>query len=159
MIKEMLGMNQGILKDLHEDHQEVAKLIEQIIETEDSGERTALFKDMMTKLLAHSHAEQHILYRKLEKSENEEAREFGYEGDNEHQLVEQQLQQMARARNKTSEQWTAQAKVLRDLVAHHVEEEESTGFSCSRKEFDADMLEKLGEQFRRDKEKRMAEAA
>jgi hemerythrin-like domain-containing protein len=44
------------------------------------------------------------------------------------------------------------------LVNHHVKEEESTGFSCARSEFDSEMLDKLGEQFRRQKEKLLAEA-
>lgn len=158
MIKEMLGMNEGILKDLHEDHEKVSGLIEQMIQTEDGKERGAIFKEVMGELLAHSHAEQNVLYKKMEKSENDKSRSFAYEGENEHQLVEQQLQQMSRARNKTSEQWTAQATVLRELVNHHVKEEEGTGFSCARSEFDSETLEKLGGQFRRQKEKLLAEA-
>ena len=92
----------------------------------------------MSKLLAHSHAEQSVLYRKMEKSDNEKTRSFALEGDNEHLIVEQQLQQMSRARNKASEQWTAQATVLQELIGHHVREEESTGFSCARREFDSE---------------------
>ena len=158
MLKEMLGMSQGILQDLHRDHEEVADLIERMLETEDGKERGAIFKQVKSQLLAHSQAEQTVLYRKMEKSDDEETRGFAYEGDNEHQIVEQQLQQMARARNKTSEQWTAQATVLRELVNHHVKEEEGTGFSCANKEFDAATLEKLGEQFRRQKEKLLVDA-
>ena len=112
----------------------------------------------MSKLLAHSHAEQNVLYKKMEKSENEKSRSFAYEGENEHQIVEQQLQQMARARNKASEQWTAQATVLKELVQHHVREEESTGFSCARSEFDGEALEKMADQFRKQKEKLLQEA-
>ena len=96
--------------------------------------------------------------KKMEKAEDEKARSFAFSGANEHQIVEQQLQQMARARNKASEQWTAQLTVLRELVNHHVREEESTGFSCARREFDKEQLEKFGEQFRRQKEKLIAEA-
>ena len=151
-------MAEGILNDLHEDHQEVSDLIERMIKVEDGKERGSIFKEMMSKLLAHSHAEQNVLYKKLEKSEDETARSFAYEGDNEHQLVEQQLQQMSRARNKATEQWTAQATVLKELVRHHVEEEEKTGFSSASGEFDSATLEKLGEQFRRQKEKLLAEA-
>jgi hemerythrin-like domain-containing protein len=94
----------------------------------------------------------------MEKAEDEQARSFAFSGTNEHQIVEQQLQQMSRTRNKASEQWTAQLTVLRELVNHHVREEESTGFTCARREFDKEQLEKLGEQFRRQKEKLMAEA-
>jgi len=151
-------MPEGILNDLHEDHEEVSGLIEQMIKTEDGKERGAIFKEMMSKLLAHSHAEQNVLYKKMEKSENEKSRTFAYEGENEHQIVEQQLQQMARARNKASEQWTAQASVLQDLIEHHVEEEESTGFSCARSEFDGEALEKMADQFRKQKQKLLQEA-
>lgn len=158
MLKEMLGMNTGILSDLHNDHQEVEALMQQILESEDSQERAALFKEVMTKLLAHSHAEQAVLYKKMEKSEDEKSRKFAFEGTNEHQIVEQQLQLLSKARNKASEQWTAQMTVLSELVNHHVKEEESTGFSCARKDFDSEQLEKMGDQFQRQKEKLIAAA-
>lgn len=157
MLKELLGMPEGILKDLHQDHQEVSELIEQLLQTEEAKERTSLFKEIMTKLLAHAHAEQNVLYKKMEKSNDEKTRSFAFEGDNEHMIVEQQLKQMSRARNKASEQWTAQATVLRELINHHVKEEEGTGFTQARREFDSEQLEKLGEQFRRQKEKLLAE--
>ena len=150
-------MPEGILNDLHKDHEEVAGLIEQMIKIEDGKERGTIFKEMMSKLLAHSQAEQNVLYKKMEKSENEKSRTFAYEGENEHQIVEQQLQQMARARNKASEQWTEQASVLKDLIEHHVEEEESTGFSCASSQFDSETLEKMGDQFRKQKEKLLQE--
>ena len=151
-------MADGILQDLHQDHEEVSALLEQLQKNESSVERTRLFKEMMGMLLAHSHAEENVLYKKMEKSDDEKTRKFAFEGTNEHQIVEQQLRQMSRARNKASEQWTAQLTVLKELVNHHVKEEESTGFTCVRKEFDREQLEKFGEQFRRQKEKLMAEA-
>jgi hypothetical protein len=158
MLKEWLGMAEGILQDLHQDHEEVSDRIEQLLKTEASAERTPLFKELMSMLLAHAHAEQNVLYKKMEKSDEEKTRSFAFEGTNEHQIVEQQLKQMSRARNKASEQWTAQLTVLKELVNHHVKEEESTGFSCARSEFDKEQLEKMGQQFQRQKEKLMAEA-
>src|SRR3989440_12951044 len=151
-------MAEGILQDLHQDHEAVSKLIEQLLKTESAAERSPVFKELMSMLLAHSHAEQNVLYKKMEKSEDEKARSFAFEGTNEHQIVEQQLQKMLQARNKASEQWTAQLTVLRELVNHHVKEEEGTGFTCARREFDAEELTKLGEQFRRQKEKILSEA-
>jgi iron-sulfur cluster repair protein YtfE (RIC family) len=158
MLREMFGMADGILQDLHDDHREVSDLIERLLKTPEAGERTALFKELTSKLLAHAHAEQSVVYRKLEKSQDEKARSFALEGVNEHEIVELQLHKMARARNKASEQWTAQLNVLQDLVDHHVEEEEGTGFACIRRDFDRDQLEKLGDQFQREKQKRLAEA-
>ena len=57
-----------------------------------------------------------------------------------------------------SKRTSAQLTVLRELVNHHVREEESTGFSCARSEFDREQLDKLGQQFQRQKQKLMAEA-
>ena len=96
--------------------------------------------------------------RRWKKRKTSNRRSFAFEGENEHQLVEQQLQQMARARNKASEQWTAQATVLKELVQHHVREEESTGFTCAQSEFDSETLEKMADQFRKQKEKLLQEA-
>src|ERR1051325_10415548 len=114
MLKEMFGMNEGILKDLHQDHEEVSDLLNRILNTEESGKRASLFGEMMKLLLTHAQAEQTVLYRKLENSADEDARKFALEGANEHAIVERQLEQMSRKRNKASEEWTAQAKVLLD---------------------------------------------
>lgn len=157
MIKEMLGMSPGILSDLHKDHQEVNALMKQILASEDAQERTTLFKEMMTNLLAHAKAEQNVLYKKMEKGEDEESRKFAFEGTNEHQIVEQQLELLNKARDKMSEKWTSQMTVLSELVNHHVDEEESTGFTQARKEFETEQLEKMRDQFERQKEKLKAE--
>jgi hemerythrin superfamily protein len=158
MLTKLLGLNTGILRDLHEDHQVVAALLEKMIESKDAGERSDLIKEVANQLLPHAHAEQNVLYKKMEKSKDEETRKFSYEGTNEHQIVEQQVEQLLRVRDKGSEQWTAQATVLQELVDHHVKEEEHTGFSQARSEFDSETLEKMGQQFRRQKEKMMAKA-
>ena len=102
---------------------------------------------MKTKLFAHAHAEQEVLYRRLASSESETSRTFAHEGANEHQIVERQLQKISDTGNNMSDQWTAELEVLRDLVDHHVEEEESTGFSCARDEFEKDELGAMSQQF------------
>src|SRR5262249_24251267 len=56
MLKEMLGIAEGILQDLHDDHEVVASLIEGIADSEDQWERNSLFQEMRAKLLTHSHA-------------------------------------------------------------------------------------------------------
>ena len=159
MIKEMLGIAEGILQDLHNDHNEVDSLMDRIMDSEDGAERAALFDEMKTKLLAHAHAEQEVLYRPLEASQNEASRSFARQGVNEHQIVERQLQKLSADRDKAGEQWTAELKVLRELVEHHVNEEESTGFSCARDEFDKDELEAMGQRFQTRKAQMMTRVA
>lgn len=158
MLKEMLGIRTGILSDLHEDHQEVAALMERILASEDGKERTQLFREMSSKLAAHAKAEEKVLYKKMQKSGEEDIRKFGFEGGVEHEVIEAQLAELGRARNKATEPWTARMTVLQEVVTHHVAEEEGDGFSDARKEFSSEQLEKLGEQFRREKERMLAEA-
>jgi hemerythrin-like domain-containing protein len=153
MLKEMLGIREGILETLHKDHEEVADLIERILAAKDSSKRNELFKEMKAKLIAHSEAESKVLYRKMQKVKDEEARHFAFEGDVEHGMIEEQLEQLSKGRAKDSEQWTARMTVLKELVTHHVEEEESEGFSNAREEFDSEELRKLDQQFQREKEK------
>ena len=152
MIREMLGIAEGILQDLHNDHQEVASQLETIMDTEDAAHRTALFEKVRAELAAHLEAEEEVLYSRLERSDDEDARTFALEGANEHHLVEDQLRRMMQDPNTGGEAWTAQLTVLREMVEHHVDEEESTGFSCARSEFDKEELERLGQQFQAQKQ-------
>jgi len=52
----------------------------------------------------------------------------------------------------------AQLTEWQRLVNHHVDEEESTGFSCARDEFDRDELETMGTEFQRRKDELMVAA-
>ena len=155
MIREMLGMAASILQDLHNDHSEVDDLIDDIMDSEDAKERDLLFNEMKTKLLAHSRAEQEVLYSRLQASPNEELRAFAQEGTSEHQIVEQQLRKMTSGADRMSEHWSAELKVLQDLVDHHVDEEEGTGFSCARNDFETEELERMSEEFQRRKQELM----
>jgi hemerythrin superfamily protein len=147
MIREMLGIAEGILQDLHNDHSEVDTLLGRIMDSENGGERAQLFSEMTHKLLPHLEAEQQILYQRLESGKEEESRKFGHEGTSEHRMVEQQIDKMIGMGDTMSERWTAELKVLQDLIEHHVSEEESTGFSCARSEFDKAQLEAMSREF------------
>jgi hemerythrin-like domain-containing protein len=72
--------------------------------------------------------------------------------------VEQQLQKMLAADDKMSDTWMAQLTEFQKLVDHHVDKEESTGFSCARDEFDKGELETMGTEFQRRKDELMVNA-
>lgn len=147
MIREMLGIAEGILQDLHNDHNEVDELLTEIMGSTDRNERLRLFAEMKNKLLPHLQAEQEVLYQRLEAGQSEASRKFGIEGVSEHSIVEKQLAKMSSMANPSGDEWTAEMKVLQDLIEHHVDEEESTGFSCARDEFTKDQLEAMGQEF------------
>ena len=158
MIREMLGIAEGILQDLHNYHTEVAALLERISNSENAANRGALFKEMSTKLLAHAKAEQEVLYSRMKNSPNEESRQFALEGTSEHGLIEQQVQKLSGMDDPMSDAWAAELKVLEDLIDHHVEEEEDTGFGCARDDFETDELEAMRDEFQRRKQEQMLSA-
>src|SRR5580698_8442817 len=127
MIREMLGIAEGILQDLHNDHSEVDTLLGKIMDAEDARKRERLFAELKTKLLPHLEAEQEVLYSRLEGGKSEKSRQYGIEGTSEHEIMEQQVEKISGLGSPTSDEWTAELKVLQDLIEHHVGEEESTG--------------------------------
>jgi iron-sulfur cluster repair protein YtfE (RIC family) len=147
MIREMLGLAGGILQDLHNDHREVDELLGRIQHSGSASERGQLFAQMTGKLLPHLKAEQEVLYTRLASGKSEESRQFGIEGTSEHTHVEHQVQKLAGITDRMSNAWSAELKVLQDLIDHHVGEEESTGFSCARDEFEKSELEAMSREF------------
>lgn len=145
----------ALLEDLKKDHKEVKALLDQILESEDGAERKRLFNEMATALLAHSHAEDKVFYSALKKEGGGEGEELAIEGEEEHKLVEQLIDGLKRARRVDSHSWHARCKVLKDLVEHHVEEEESEFFDKAKEEFDKDQLEEMGRKFEQLKQKEM----
>ena len=147
MIREMLGMAEGILQDLHNDHGEVDTLLNQISDCDNSSDRLRLFAELRNKLLPHLQAEQEVLYRRLQTGRSADARQFGYEGTSEHDAAERQVEKMANLGDPMGDRWEGEFKVLIDLIEHHVSEEESTGFSCARDEFDTEQLKAMRGEF------------
>jgi hemerythrin superfamily protein len=141
-----------ILDLLHADHEEVAAMFEEMCEGGNKNP-TEIFKKIKDELTAHAKAEQKVLYTRMKKTEEEDATDFALEGGVEHELVEQLLDQLSRSRQKGSDEWMARAKVLKELVQHHVDEEESEGFKAARQAFDERELEKMGAEFQREKQK------
>ena len=156
MLREMLGLSERLMTRLHDDHRKVSGLFEEILATGGQARRTELFGELRDELAAHAKAEEKIVYNRLEKSRDEKVRGFAFEGRVEHNLVYTLLDELQRMRNKSSEQWTAKLTVLQEMIEHHVKEEESEGFSSIRSECDKEELDRMADQFEREKEKLLA---
>ena len=107
---------------------------------------------------AHAKAEQEVLYSRMENSPNEDSRHFALEGTSEHGLIEQQVQKLSGMGDAMSDAWAAEFKVLEDLIDHHVDEEEDTGFGCARDDFETEELEAMRDEFQRRKQGLMLSA-
>src|SRR5215204_3815559 len=109
---------------LKADHEKVAQLFDQL-EAARGPAKLRVFEQIKMELELHAHIEEKIFYPALEKPE--ETHDLTLEAYEEHDVVKKLLAQLGRARS-ANEEWEAQAKVLRENVEHHVEEEENELF-------------------------------
>ena len=77
-------------------------------------------------------------------TEKTDAEDMFYEASEEHHLVDVLLPALCHA-NPKSHEFKAKAKVLLDLIEHHVKEEEGEMFPKARQVFDEEQLRELGD--------------
>lgn len=106
--------------------------------------RRRIFEQFAPMLLMHARSEQESLYTFL-KDENKELRIDGLEGDVEHELAERMIEEVKMSED--ADVWSARAKVLAELVEHHIKEEESHMFPEFKKESDIEDRVMLGKQY------------
>lgn len=138
----------NVLAILKEDHGRVRKLLEEFAETTDRGVkvRTDLLREITTELEVHAQLEEELFYPAYKKAvESKEDRKPFFEAIEEHKLVKETLDKLAKAKID-SEVFGAQAKVLKDLVAHHAREEENEMFPKAREAMGEKLLVDLGEE-------------
>ena len=136
---------------LSKDHEEAKALAKQMQEAESMPRRMALLSKLKPALTAHSRAEEKVVYDALLGVRTaDESHELADEGYVEHSLVDELLATLASAR-MSGDRWKAHAKVLYELLDHHVEEEESDIFALLGDHFSRDQLEAMGAQFKRAK--------
>ena len=144
-----------ILDALKGDHDKAKALLKQILDTDDAKSRTDLFKQFKSDMTAHSRAEEKVFYGAMEKSG--EGKDDALEGHVEHEIVDWLMDQLSRSRSKDSDKWTARCTVLKELIEHHVEEEEGEFFKTAKKQFDEAELTKMGKAFMAEKPKHETE--
>lgn len=143
-----------ILETLQTDHRHVKELLETILSAEDAKRRGDLFKQFRAELTAHSRAEEKVLYRRMEKSE--EGKDDALEGTVEHEVVDRLMEDLSRSRSVGSDKWAARCAVLQELLGHHIDEEEGEFFKIARKIFDRETLAKMGAAFTAEKSNLLA---
>lgn len=133
-----------IVKLILEDHKALKEMIETLKDEEaDTDEKMAVFDEFAPTLVAHAKPEEQTLYKAMK--ENDELRSQGFEGEVEHTLADQLLEEIKRT--KDEDEWCAKVKVVAELVEHHIEEEEESLLPDYKSESDTDEREQLGAQF------------
>jgi hypothetical protein len=135
---------------IEQDHRDVEALFKEIEEMPDRAgeERAEIFGRLRSDLLAHAHAEQATLYTTLlERAEDGDEREKWLEAFEEHGVVEKLVKDIDQC-DPTDERWIAKVTVLKEMVEHHVEEEETELLKAAKKELTKEEARALADEMR-----------
>lgn len=139
---------------LKNDHKTVKDLLEQLSATSTRAVkgRTALLHEIQVNLDAHVTIEEEIFYPAYRDAGGKEQEKMYYEALEEHRAAEDLVLPDLLKTEPDSEQFSGRAKVLKELVEHHIEEEEEELFKQARQLLDKDTLQSLGETMAKRKE-------
>lgn len=157
-------MSKNAIDMLKEDHDKVRKLLKELTETTARAEkkRRELLEKIEQELQVHTHIEEEIFYPAFKAAGKSEHEKMYFEAMEEHRAVDDLVLPDLRKTEPTSEKFSGRAKVLRELIEHHADEEEEEMFAKARKSMSREELEELGEQMARakkDLQKRLAGSA
>jgi hypothetical protein len=129
---------------LEEDHRKMRKLLDELEATTERGIRTReeLYSTIKGELTIHELIEEEIFYPALK--EHPKSEDIVLEGYEEHHVVDLVMAELENL-PVDDESWGAKAKVMKENVEHHMEEEEGDMFKQARSIFDRAELEELGE--------------
>jgi hemerythrin superfamily protein len=127
---------------LKQQHREVERLFESVEGAKGQDEQLELFQELASKLVGHDGIEREIFYPACEEAlgMNEELAEALVE----HGVVEFSLYQADQASGEPD--FDAKVSVLKELLAHHIQEEEAQFFPKVQKALGDEKLELLGEE-------------
>jgi hemerythrin superfamily protein len=139
---------------LREDHDKVRALLTELSKTTNRAakKRAELLEKIKNELLVHTTLEEEIFYPAFRESEADEAEKLYHEAKEEHRAVEQLVLPDLEQTEPTSEQFAGRAKVLKDLIEHHAEEEEKEMFPKAKKALSKEELQELAERMTARKE-------
>ncbi len=137
---------QNIFALLKKDHEKVSQLFSKIEKAGDKAvaKKETLYAKIREELTIHSFGEEKAVYPLLK--ENEKTQDIGWESVEEHGVVKYLFSKIDAATAGTPD-WKALVTVLKEVVEHHVEEEESEMFSKMRKAFSKEELDLMGVNF------------
>lgn len=130
---------------LMKDHDVVRGLLKRLEKaTEKSGLRMKLFEKIRQELKIHTQIEEEIFYPTYIDAVKKKAdRKLYFEAIEEHHVVDLVIPEISKT-DPATELFAGKAKVLKDLVEHHAEEEETEMFPVALDIMTDDELEELG---------------
>lgn len=154
-------MSQNAIELLKSDHENVKELLAEIMKTTNRAvkKRQELLRKIEHELKIHARIEEEVFYPALKKAGKKEDAQMYFEAIEEHRAVEDLVLPDLKKTDVSSEQFSGRVKVLKELVEHHLEEEESDMFPRAQELLGEERLMELGEQMAELKAEKAREAA
>jgi hemerythrin superfamily protein len=137
---------------LKKDHSAVRKLLRELQSATHGQRRTELLQDIEKELQIHTKVEEEIFYPAFKEAAlASKSQKLFWEAQEEHHVVDHVLEEIKQV-DPESDEFAGKAKVLKDLVESHAEEEEDQMMPQARKVMDLRQLQELGERLQARKE-------
>jgi len=123
-----------ILETLKHDHKKVLDILDKLESTTDRALKTRKkeFEQLKMEILPHMYAEENFFYPYLlDRLSDKDQRESIFEGIEEHYAARSVLNDTQDV-SFSDEHWHPDIKVLKELISHHIEEEESEIFDIAK---------------------------
>ena len=143
---------------LKKDHEKVRGLLKKLETAALRGDSNAeeLLQNIDREVKIHSQVEEEIFYPAFhEAARTKEQNKLFFEAKEEHHVVDMVMPEVGEFDGE--EDFAAKAKVLKDLIEHHADEEEKQMFPAAKKLMGRDELRELGSRIKRRKEELGAE--
>lgn len=154
MARTTNGKGKDAIAILKADHDKVRALLGELEKTTERamGKREKLLATIEEELKLHTKIEEEIFYPAFrEAAKKKDDKDLYFEAIEEHHVVDLVLPEIKKTA-VDSDEFGAKAKVLKDLVEHHAEEEEGEMFPRARKLMEPDALRRLGAELTEAKE-------
>jgi hemerythrin superfamily protein len=136
-----------ILDTLKKEHDEVKDLLENLSDAETPAQRRTLVQKIKAALVPHTKAEEKVVYDAVIALRDKDAQMDGHEGYLEHEWASKTLQRLEAIANAASPEHKAAGKVLKELVEHHIDEEERSVWRDVKEHFTDDERKKMNVTF------------
>lgn len=143
-------MADDAIQMLKEDHKKVKQLLEDL--TSGSGDKKATLKKIEKEIQTHTHLEEAIFYPAYRKElDTNEGKDLVEESLEEHHLVDKIMEDLNGLKVDSAE-FRGRSTVLKEMLEHHIKDEEKEMFPKAEKQISKTKLEALGKKMKQEKQ-------
>ncbi|WCM48784.1 hemerythrin domain-containing protein [Pseudomonas sp. WJP1] len=132
---------------LKADHERVKGILSQLSESTERGlkKRAELLAKLEMEISIHTRLEEDVLYPAYKEAGGKEQDVMYYEAKEEHRTVDSLVLPDLKVTDPSTPEFAGRVKVVKELLEHHIEEEETEMFPQAKKLLGKAALDELGE--------------